>query len=59
MTARNEITGDSLTTKRISDAFRDGWERIFGKKSLLPENTGSKNELTSEQKLARHDLDPH
>jgi hypothetical protein len=32
MATINEITGDSLTTKRTTDAYRDGWERIFGKK---------------------------
>lgn len=34
MTAHNEITGDKLTSGSSSDAFRDGWERIFGKKSM-------------------------
>lgn len=32
MTSRNDITGDSLTSKPSNDAFRDGWDRIFGKK---------------------------
>lgn len=31
-TATNEITGDSLTTKQSTDAYRDGWDRIFGNK---------------------------
>lgn len=30
MTARNDITGDSIQTKGTSDAYRDGWDRIFG-----------------------------
>ena len=29
---RNDITGDFLVTGAASDAYRDGWERIFGKK---------------------------
>ena len=33
MTSRNDITGDSLTSKPSNDAFRDGWDRIFGKKA--------------------------
>lgn len=28
----NDVTGDSLTTKTTTDAYRDNWERIFGKK---------------------------
>jgi hypothetical protein len=30
MTARNDITGDLLKSKTNNDAFRDGWDRIFG-----------------------------
>lgn len=26
----NDITGDELVTKSATDAYRDGWERIFG-----------------------------
>ena len=32
MTARNDITGDVLQTKNTSDSYREGWDRIFGKK---------------------------
>ncbi len=32
MTAHNDITGDAIQTKTSSDAYRDGWDRIFGKK---------------------------
>lgn len=32
MTARNDITGDAIQTKGSNDAYRDGWDRIFGKK---------------------------
>jgi hypothetical protein len=28
----NEATGDSLVTKAATDAYRDGWDRIFKKK---------------------------
>lgn len=35
MAARNEITGDLLMSKRNSDAFREGWDRIFGKKRTV------------------------
>lgn len=32
MTSRNDITGDTIQTKNSNDAYRDGWDRIFGKK---------------------------
>ena len=32
MTSRNDITGDAIQTKGSSDAYREGWDRIFGKK---------------------------
>ena len=34
MTARNDITGDSIATKGTTDAYRDNYDRIFGKKQL-------------------------
>lgn len=34
MTAKNDITGDSLVTKSPTEAYRDGWDRIFGNKSV-------------------------
>jgi len=32
MAARNDITGDSIKTKSSSQAYRDNWDAIFGKK---------------------------
>jgi len=32
MTSRNDITGDELKSKTNNDLYRDGWDRIFGKK---------------------------
>jgi len=32
MTAKNEHTGDSIISKAQSDAYRDNYDRIFGKK---------------------------
>ena len=32
MTTRNDITGDALITGASTDSYRDGWDRIFGKK---------------------------
>jgi hypothetical protein len=47
-TARNDITGDSIQSKPSSDLYRDGWERIFGKKP--PSDT---------QNTQDHDQDTH
>ena len=33
---KNDITGDSLTSKSPSKAYDDGWDRIFGKKKEQP-----------------------
>jgi hypothetical protein len=33
MTTKNDVTGDRLISKTASDAYRDNWERIFGKKN--------------------------
>lgn len=42
MATRNDITGDELKTGSSTEAYRDGWDRIFGKKpgtlQPLPEN---------------------
>jgi hypothetical protein len=35
MTARNDITGDAIQTKSPNDAYREGWDRIFGKKHVF------------------------
>jgi hypothetical protein len=32
--ARNDVTGDALITKGANDAYRSGWDRIFGKPQM-------------------------
>ena len=32
MATKNDITGDSLTSKVSTKKYADGWDRIFGKK---------------------------
>ena len=32
MVARNDITGDAIQTKGVSNAYRDNYDAIFGKK---------------------------
>ena len=34
-TPKNNITGDSLISKPTTDAYSDGWDRIFGKKEKI------------------------
>lgn len=42
MVTKNEHTGDLIQTKgAVSDAYKDGWERIFGKDNSL--SRGSKD----------------
>jgi len=31
MTSKNDITGDELKTKQPTNAYREGWDRIFRK----------------------------
>ena len=36
MVARNDITGDSIQTKGVSNAYRDNYDLIWGKKEMTP-----------------------
>lgn len=36
--AQNDITGDKIATKEITEEFRKGWDRIFGAKKPLNES---------------------
>lgn len=55
-TSVNPITGDLIKTKSTGgDAYRDGWDRIFGKKDKPVEQTNPSKEedqctSTSQQK---------
>lgn len=37
MAATNDITGDKLVSKKTEESYRDGWDRIFGKKEKVEE----------------------
>ena len=45
MASRNDITGDLIKTKANSDtdAYADGWERIFGKKNKVVDAEATPN----------------
>ena len=46
MAAKNDITGDSIQTRGVSNAYRDNYDMIFGKKKKAIDNTGTdKNEF--------------
>jgi capsular polysaccharide biosynthesis protein len=34
---RNPVTGDFMITGHATDAYKDGWERIFGNKNKVEE----------------------
>ena len=38
MTAKNDITGDSIKSRNSNKAYRDNWDKIFGKKNKKVEN---------------------
>jgi len=35
MTSRNDITGDAIRTDSSTEVYREGWDRIFGKKPAI------------------------
>ena len=46
MATKNPITGDKLITKTTNDAYRDNYDRIFGKKNVQkPEASGASEEV--------------
>lgn len=47
MASHNDITGDALVSKRNNDAYRDNYDRIFGKKKEK-QNVGQHNVETSD-----------
>jgi len=36
--SKNDITGDSLVSKKTSEAYRDNWENIWGKVKIHQSN---------------------
>lgn len=38
MVARNDITGDAIQTKGVTDAYRNNFDLIFGKKKKTEED---------------------
>lgn len=45
-TAKNDVTGDTIATKVSSDAYREGWDRIFStRQKALDELAAQAQEL--------------
>ncbi len=42
--SHNDITGDKIATKSSTDDYRDGWDRIFGKKKVVTPDEAAKAE---------------
>lgn len=49
MVARNDITGDSIQTKGVSNAYRDNYDNIFKKDKPVVEEQLDEKEDTNEQ----------
>jgi hypothetical protein len=54
MSTKNDITGDSITSKKNTDLYRDNWERIFGKNQ---KNEGRESEALKNKAIENHTLD--
>lgn len=50
MATKNDITGDSLTSKASTKAYDDGWDRIFGKKDDADLGLEGDTRMTSKER---------
>lgn len=55
MSAKNDITGDSIITKSSTDKYRDGWERIFGKQKREMNECDTRTNKTSDSAKQQND----
>ncbi len=44
MATRNDVTGDVIATRGSSDAYRNNWDAIFGKKKAQDEQPKTEND---------------
>ena len=47
--SKNDITGDEITTGAVTEAYRSGWDRIFGSK-IDSDQTDHGNTIKSDHK---------
>lgn len=50
MATKNDITGDSISTKQVSDKYRDNYDRIFGKGKETKSNDKNADHQAQENK---------
>jgi hypothetical protein len=43
MAAKNDVTGDSIKSRVSNKAYRDNWDRIFGKKKRVAKKKTKNN----------------
>ena len=43
MVARNDITGDAIQTRGVSDSYRNNYDLIFGKKKVKSDTLQSED----------------
>lgn len=54
MAARNDITGDSISSKVSNEQYRSNWDKIFSKKKVKEEeedNSKTKNDERKDDEL--------
>ena len=56
MAAKNDITGDAIRSKPSSNKYAEGWERIFGKKSVKESNLINRFDSNKETDDGNEDL---
>ena len=51
MATKNDVTGDTISSKPTNDAFRKGWDRVFGneRQEVFVEPTEDDSVLTAKQ----------
>ena len=55
MVARNDITGDAIQTKTASQAYRDNYDLIFGKKKTTDIDTQVLDVYNEERLVSKYD----
>lgn len=49
--SRNDITGDKIRTRGMTVEYRENWDRIFGKKDKVPEDSPAPDESKEDENL--------
>lgn len=49
MPNKNDITGDTIITKKPTEKYRDGWDRIFGKSEQVTDQATDQVKKTTQE----------